>query len=136
MTKAIPTIQKYMTTAPHTIGIDQPLSVAHRLMREHHVRHLPVLRGGQIVGLLSDRDLNLIESLQGVDPNQVTVDEGMTEQPYIVPPTAPLDEVAQTMADNKYGSAIVVQHEHVVGIFTAVDACRALAELLHTRLAK
>ena len=136
MTKAIPTIQKYMTTAPHTIGIDQPLSVAHRLMREHHVRHLPVLRGGQIVGLLSDRDLNLIESLQGVDPNQVTVDEGMTEQPYIVPPTAPLDEVAQTMADNKYGSAIVVQHEHVVGIFTAVDACRALAELLHTRLSK
>jgi acetoin utilization protein AcuB len=40
------------------------------------------------------------------------------------------------MAEHKYGSAIVVQNGQVVGVFTTVDACRALSELLGTRLRK
>jgi acetoin utilization protein AcuB len=55
---------------------------------------------------------------------------------YAVSPNTPLDEVATTKAEQKYGSALVVQNEHIVGIFTTVDACRALAELLGTRLRK
>jgi acetoin utilization protein AcuB len=94
------------------------MALAHRMMREHHVRHLPVLRGSKIVGLVSDRDLNMVESLQDVDPRKV------------------LDEGVSMMAEKKYGSAVVTQHEKVVGIFTTVDACRAFADLLHTRLAK
>jgi len=136
MSKPIPTIQKFMSTAPHTIGKDQPMALAHRMMREHKIRHLPVLHEARIIGLLSDRDLNLIETLRDVDPKLVTVEEAMTPDPYVVAPDAALDEVVQTMAEKRYGSAIVVQHQHVVGIFTTVDACRALAELLHTRLAK
>ena len=136
MTKAIPTVQKYMTTSPHTIGEDQPMTVAHRMMREHHIRHLPVLRGAKIVGLVSDRDLNMVETLQDVDPRKVLVSEAMTQDPYLVSPDAALDEVVLSMAEKKYGSAVVMQHEKVVGIFTTVDACRAFADLLHTRLAK
>ena len=136
MSKPIPTIQKYMTTAPQTIGQEQPMTVAHRMMREHHIRHLPVLHGARIVGILSDRDLNLIETLRDVDPKVVTVEDAMTAQPYAVEPDTALDEVVSTMAEKKYGCAVVVQHNHVVGIFTTVDACRAFAELLHTRLAK
>ncbi len=45
MSKAIPSVQKYMTTSPHTIGEDQPMAVAHQMMREYKIRHLPVLRG-------------------------------------------------------------------------------------------
>lgn len=134
--KAIPTVQKYMSTTPHTIGVEQTMSVAHRMMREHRVRHLPVLRGAKIVGLVSDRDLNLLETLSGVDPKQVTVEEAMSQDPYIVAPEDALDGVVMTMASNKYGSAIVAQRDKVVGIFTTVDACRAFAELLHTRLAQ
>lgn len=59
----------------------------------------------------------------------------MEQNVYVVSPSAPLDEVAAEMARKKYGSAVVMQNEHVVGIFTAVDALTALAELLHTRLA-
>lgn len=136
MTKAIPTIQKYMTTSPHTIGDDQPMALAHQMMREHHVRHLPVLRGTKIVGIVSDRDLNTVETLRDVDPRAVLVSEAMTQEPYLVGPEAPLDEVVATMAKNKYGSAVVTQHAKVVGIFTTVDVCRAFADLLHTRLAK
>jgi len=136
MTKAIPAVQKYMTTSPHTIGEDQPMSVAHRMLREHHIRHLPVLRDAKVVGLVSDRDLHLVETLKDVDPRQVSVGEAMSQDPYVVSPDAALDEVVSTMAEKKYGSAVVVQHQKVVGIFTTVDACRAFAELLHTRLAK
>jgi acetoin utilization protein AcuB len=136
MSKPIPSVQKYMTTSPHTIGEDQPMALAHRMMREHHVRHLPVLREAKIVGLISDRDLNMVESLQDVDPRKVLVSEAMSQDPYVVSPDTPLDEVVSMMAEKKYGSAVVTQHDKVVGIFTTVDACRAFADLLHTRLAK
>ena len=134
MSKPIPTVQKFMTTNPHTVGFDQPMTFAHRLMREHRIRHLPVLREGRVIGLVSDRDLHLIETLRDVDPREVRVEEAMTQEPYVVPPDAPLDEVVKTMGQNKYGSAVVVQHNQVVGIFTTVDACSAFAELLTTRL--
>jgi acetoin utilization protein AcuB len=136
MSKPIPTVQKYMTTSPHTVGEDQPMTVAHRMMREYHIRHLPVLRGAKIVGLVSDRDLNFVETLKDVDPRRVLVSEAMTADPYVISPDAGLDEVVSEMAEHKYGSAVVVQHDKVVGIFTTVDVCIAFAELLHTRLAK
>ena len=80
--------------------------------------------------------IKLIESFRDVDASKVTVEEAMTEQPYTVAPEMPLDEVVSTMAEKKYGSAVIVQNHKVVGIFTTVDACQALAELLSTRLAK
>ncbi|MFO0662053.1 MAG: CBS domain-containing protein [Polyangiaceae bacterium] len=136
MTKAIPTIQKYMSTCPVTIGTDQPLEHAHTVMREHNIRHLPVLVGGKLAGIITQRDLALIETLKDVDPRKVTVDDAMTSEVYHVEPDAPLDEVVNEMAEHKYGCAVVMQNNKVVGIFTAVDAMKALAELLHGRLAK
>ena len=136
MSKPIPPIQKYMTTAPHSIGIEQPLSTAHAMMREHRIRHLPVLHGGKLLGILTDRDLGLVESLAGVDPTKVKVEDAMSTVVYSVDPETPLDEVVSTMAEHKYGSAVVMQNHKIVGIFTTVDVCRALAELLQTRLAK
>lgn len=135
MSKPIPTIQKYMTTSPHSIGVEQTLAKAHSMMREHAIRHLPVLHGGKLLGMLTDRDLGLVESLVGVDPAKVTVEEAMSTGVYAVTPESPLDEVVATMGEHKYGSAVVMQNEKVVGIFTTVDVCRAFAELLHTRLA-
>lgn len=135
MTKPIPTISKYMTTSPHSIGAEQTLASAHALMRENHIRHLPVLQGGQLLGMLTERDLHLVETLRDVDPTKVTAEEAMSTTIYSVSPTAPLDEVVSTMAEHKYGSAVVMDNGKVVGIFTTVDVCQALAALLHTRLA-
>ena len=136
MTKAIPTIQKYMTTSPHSIGADQTLARAHHMMREYGIRHLPVLTGGKLVGLLTERDLRLVESLKDVDPQQVKVDDAMASSVYSVGPDTPLDEVVETMGTHKYGSAVVMQNGKVVGIFTTVDLCRAFAELLRGRLSR
>jgi acetoin utilization protein AcuB len=120
-----------MTATPHSIGPDQPLSLAHDLMRQHRIRHLPVLDGGKLVGMVSLRDLHLVETFTDVDPDEVSVEEAMTPEPYAVSPTTPLEEVASEMAAHKYGSAVVLEGTKVVGVFTTVDACRALADALH-----
>ena len=134
MTKPIPAIQKYMSIAPHSIGVDQSLSQAHAFLKKHQIRHLPVLSGGTLVGIITERDLSLIEALGGVDTTRTKIEEVMTPVVYAVTPETSLDEVAATMSEKKYGSAVVMQNGKVVGIFTTVDVCRALAELLHSPL--
>jgi acetoin utilization protein AcuB len=84
--------------------------------------------------VLSDGDLNLIETLRDVDPKKIIVEEAMTDNVYTVSPDAPVDEVVKEMARHKYGSAIVIDNHKVVGVFTSVDACQAFAEMLHTHL--
>jgi len=127
-----PTLRKFMTTNPHTIGQEQTLAMAHRMMREHRVRHLPVLEGGKLVGVISQRDLHLIETLQDVDPATTTVEEAMTMDVYVTAPNTPLEEVARIMAEHKYGSAVVVDRGKIVGMFTTIDALHALTCLLDT----
>lgn len=125
-----PTVEHYMTPSPFTIGQDEPLSAAHELMRSHSIRHLPVLDAGALVGLVSLGDLHLLETLDGVDPGEATVREAMSDDPYSVAPGAPLRQVAGEMAARKISSAVVVDDERVVGIFTAVDGLRGLSLLL------
>ena len=134
MSKAIPHIDRYMTPGPHSVGQEQSLAQAHKLMREHQIRHLPVLHGGKLVGVLSDRDLHLIETLRDVDPEKVTIEEAMSATVYAVSPKAPLDEVVSEMVQHKYGCAVVEDNGKLVGVFTTVDAMRAFVDLLETRL--
>lgn len=134
MSKAIPPVQKYMTAAPHTIGTQQTVREASDLMRKHSIRHLPVLKGEHLMGMLSERDVAVISAFKDVDPGRVPVEQAMSEDPYTVGPDTPVNEVAAKMAANRYGSAIVVHNRKVVGVFTAVDACRVLAEVFDTRL--
>jgi acetoin utilization protein AcuB len=120
----------YMTPQPHTIGHDQPLVAARRAMREHRIRHLPVLDGGRLVGVLSERDLLLVESLRGEDLDALTIADAMTPAPYVVAPDAPLREATAAMAGHRYGAAIVAERGRVIGIFTTTDVLLLLARLL------
>jgi acetoin utilization protein AcuB len=119
-------IRKFMTATPVTIGRAQTLAAAHAVMRARRVRHLPVLDGGKLVGLVSQGDLHLIETLKDVDPSTVLIDEAMSQPPYAVRPETPLEKVAAAMVRRKVGSAVVVDRGRVVGMFTTVDALRAL----------
>jgi len=127
------TIRTVMTKSPHTIGQEQTLATAHQMMHEHSVRHLPVLEGGKLVGILSQRDLHLIETLRDVDPEVTTMDQAMTADVYVTSPNAPLDEVTAEMAENKYGCAIIVDGKKVVGVFTTIDALQTLSTVLRAR---
>ncbi len=123
-------ISEIMSPLHHTIGFDQSMFEATMRMHQFEIRHLPVLRGGRLVGILSDRDLAMVESLPGVDPKQVTVGEAMTSEPYAVPPNASLPAVLREMADRKYGTAVIVDAERPVGIVTTIDALRLCVDLL------
>lgn len=123
-------IRQVMTPSPHTIGSDQKLSTAHKVMREHQLRHLPVLRAGKLVGVLSQRDLYFLESLAGVDIEIDCVADAMTQEVYAVHPDDSLREVARIMANRKYGCAVVIDRGRLLGIFTATDALRHLADAL------
>ncbi len=126
-------IENFMTRSVHTIGTKSPLTEAHRMMNDHAIRHLPVLEGGRLVGMVSQRDLHLIETIKGVEPKEVTVEEAMSQDAYTVTPETPLASVAREMALHKYGSAVVLRGAQVLGIFTTTDALRALDTVLSSQ---
>lgn len=132
MQRAIQPVRRYMTSMPRTIGVEQTVATAAAIMRDEDIRHLPVLQGSALVGLLSERDVALVEALDGVDPALIRVEDAMTPIAWAPGPETPVDEVAGTMAERKYGAAVIVQHDKVVGIFTTVDACRTLRDVLQT----
>ena len=133
MPKTIPKIAKFMTTLPLAVESSAKLSMAHQIMHDNKVRHLPIVDEGKLVGLLSMSDLHLIETLKDVDPALVEVADAMTRDPYAVSSDEPLDTVAEIMAERKIGSAVVMDAGNIVGMFTTTDALRALAETLRTR---
>lgn len=134
MGKSVPTIQKYMTTSPHSIGSDQTLITAEKMMTKYGIRHLPVLEGGNLKGIITDRDIKFLKGFESMDPKSVKLSDISINEVFTVEPHSLLDEVCDVMAENKYGSAIVMDNNKLVGIFTWVDALRAMSELLKTRL--
>jgi acetoin utilization protein AcuB len=123
-------LRDVMTPAPHTIGSDQSLALAHRIMREHGLRHLPVLRSGKLVGILSQRDLYFLETIAGVDVDLDSVSDAMTSEVYTAAPDDLLADVARKMFIHKYGCTVVMDGDRLLGIFTATDALRYLADVL------
>jgi acetoin utilization protein AcuB len=89
-----------------------------------------VLDGGRIVGLLSERDLLLVETVPNVNPTNVRVEEAMVQEVLTVEPDTPVAEVVERMLERKAGSAVVCDGDRVVGVFTTIDALAALHELL------
>lgn len=133
MSKAEPMIQKFMTCQPHAVEAGEAVENAQKLMKDLDIRHLPVMERGEVVGIVSDRDIRMALSLSESNPRLLLVKDICHEHPYVVEPDAHLSSVVKEMAEKRYGSAIVVQNKKLVGIFTTVDACRALAQVLETR---
>jgi acetoin utilization protein AcuB len=124
------TVGSKMTCSPLTIEASEPLIAAHTLMRAQRIRHLPVTEGGRLRGVVSLRDLHLIETLPGVKQGEVRVSEAMSTDPYAVPREAPLAMVAATMAARKLGCAIVMDGDAIAGVFTTTDGMKLLSLLL------
>lgn len=126
----MPPISRYVTRHPIVVAPSDRMIHAHDLMRSHAVRHLPVVDAGKLVGLVTDRDLRLVESAAGVNPNEVPVREAMIAPPITVRPADPLDEVVARMLAAKANAVVVVDDVGVEGIFTTVDALAALYAIL------
>jgi acetoin utilization protein AcuB len=124
-------VDRFMTHDPITIERGEPISSARRLMQTHCIRHLPVLHGGKLVGLVSQRELERFDKAIDLDQRLVPVGEAMTSPAYSVLSDASLREVAAQMSSRRCGAAVVIdERQHVVGLITAVDGLRALSCLL------
>jgi acetoin utilization protein AcuB len=123
-----------MTCKPMAVEKSAPLLEAAKLMQSNDIRHLPVLFDGRIEGVLSATDIQLIRGLRDVDIEKLKVYDCFTPNPFTVTPEALLTDVLDEMAEKKYGCALVADNEHLVGIFTSVDAIRATKFLLESRL--
>lgn len=119
-------IKDHMTKNPKTMHCHESLDKAAATMREHSFRHLPVMQGNRLVGLLSLHDINRVEALQQVDASRITVAEAMTPEPFVCGPNEELRDVATKMVQAHIGSVIVQENGEVLGIFTAQDALRCL----------
>ena len=123
------TASALMTPQPLTIGRRETLMTAHRLMNAHRIRHLPVLEHGELIGMVSQRDLYFLETLRGVDLDKDVVEDAMKTDTYAVGPDDAIGDVAKHMARHRYGCAVVVERGKVAGIFTATDALRLVSVL-------
>lgn len=123
-------VRTVMTLTPITIGDDQSLDAAKHLMASHGIRHLPVLHGGRCVGILSDRDIKLAYAVEPQTAKDMLVKDTFTDDVYTVTPCESVQTIAATLAERGIGSAVVVERDRVVGIFTLIDVCRVLARIL------
>jgi acetoin utilization protein AcuB len=124
-----PTVSEYMTLMPASADEDLRLEDAEQRMSLDNIRHLVVVKDGHAVGVLSSRDISLALSMPGVDRKKIKVSEAMSEQPYVCRPDSTLAEVCLTMEAHRWGCALIVDNEEVVGIFTTTDALRAVRAL-------
>lgn len=123
-------IRKYMTEPKAFASPSESVLDAYRRMAERDIRHMPVLSGEQLVGVLFMSDLKLVESLPEDAVRPINVKSMMVTEYYTVQPDEALDVAAREMSKRKYGSAIVTERGKVVGVFTTTDALRALSDAL------
>ncbi len=127
-----PKIESVMTPSPYSVALDAPIGAARKLMLDHHVHHLPVTRGSELVGIVTDRDIKLLlgPELGSPDPKELSVEDAYVSDSFTVDLHVPLVKVLATMVDRQIGAALVTRHGRLAGIFTAMDACLALQKLL------
>ncbi|AFV76847.1 CBS domain-containing protein [Thermus oshimai JL-2] len=115
-----------------TVGPETTLEEAYRLLLERGIRHLPVVEGGRLVGIVTDRDIRLATSHlnpKGPCPGCTQVGEVMTKGVVTAHPLDPVEEAARVMRERKIGCLPVLEGEELVGIVTGIDLLDALLKL-------
>jgi len=132
-------VSKLMTRKLITVGPDDSVEGAVRLLRQRGVRHLLVMKQGQLVGILSDRDIK-----RAMDPGKskkkllnlgglffllepILVREIMTPAPVTIAPDATAQEAAAVMVAERFGALPVQRKGEIIGIVTETDLLRYFA---------
>lgn len=123
-------VRDIMQTKVVTIGASERLSTVEDIMTLGRVRHMPVVRGGELVGVLSERDL-LRASLSEVGSygaearraflHAIEIAQVMSAPPITVDTAAPVTDAAQLMADHRIGCLPVVEKGVLRGLVTETD---------------
>jgi CBS domain-containing protein len=128
-------VAEWMTTPPLVIAPSTSLEAAQRLMQRQHVRRLPVVADGQLIGIITWGDLRAAQPSAATTLSvyewralldKVTVAACMTRDPLTVAPDAPVLEAARIILDHKVSGLPVVADGAVVGVITESDLFRLL----------
>ena len=137
--RTMPAVADVMTPNPMTISPSNSLRTAKRLMEEGNFRRLPVVEGGRLVGIITDRDLRLALNSPLVLRDKwydsylldhMAVEACMTPNPVTITPDAPLDEAIRLIIERKFSGLPVVKERQVVGIITVTDLLEYLLHVL------
>jgi CBS domain-containing protein len=123
-------VRQFMTRYPRTVPPATALSDARDLMAREQIRHLPVVDGNRLVGVVSARDVLVVEDLRVFASYDTTVEAAMAADPISLPSDTPIGHVVKTMAREDIGCVLLVDDGKLVGIFTDVDAVKLLARAL------
>lgn len=127
-----------------TLDVDDELSLANDIMKLGRIRHLPVVAGKKLVGILSERDLfrsSLVEAL-GHEPSRtrefmkaVRIQDIMVQNVITLRPEADVREAVELMLTHKIGCIPVVEKGELLGLITETDILRLYLEQLKTSTA-
>jgi CBS domain-containing protein len=141
-TNAQPTVRDYMTADPTTLGPDDPLLQAVLTVRSLSIRHIPIVKDGELVGLITDRDLghaspSILGRTTPEEYNQVfqqnTIQRVMVKNPTTIHVDALLGDAVRLMQENKWGCIPVVDDNgRLVGVLTKSDVFRYALTTLET----
>jgi len=132
-------VKNRMTADPVTVTPEDSLAHALRLTREHRIRHLPVVRNGELVGILSDRDIRtaMPSPIEVADPERASmlehtpVERVMTREVITAGPFDAVEDAAEQICSHRIGALPVVDaHGRLLGMITETDVVDAFAEVL------
>jgi CBS domain-containing protein len=124
------TVRDWMTRDPVGVAPDCPVRRALALMETGGVRHLLVLDGDRLTGIVSNRDVRRLLGAESPASLAAPVSRIMSEGPITVPPDASIAVAARLLLDERIGALPVRDGERIVGIFTTADALDALLALV------
>ena len=127
-----------MTKSPITIKRDDSFQTALNLLRQGGVRHLPVMEGKKLVGILTDRDLRQASPSPATSLSmyeikylldKILVEDIMVKNVITVPPTATIEFAAKLLYENKIGALPIVNEKgELLGIITETDILETFVE--------
>jgi acetoin utilization protein AcuB len=124
-------VRDIMSSPAVTVSAETTLERAYRTMQEKAIRHLPVLAGETLVGVVTDRDLRLATSSLALSPfaPATPVSTVMARPPVTADPSDPVEDAARTMRERKIGCLPVVDEGRLIGIITGLDLLDALMRM-------